>query len=66
MDERGDRADERSEQEDEERFAAELIRRGEAARRDEAGRLPPGATHEIVQDDPDKPPRIARRRFSLG
>jgi hypothetical protein len=50
----------------EERFLADLLTRGEAARRDEHGDLPPGATHEIV-DDPDGGPRKAvRRRFSIS
>ncbi|HEX4439570.1 MAG TPA: hypothetical protein VH854_05835 [Thermoanaerobaculia bacterium] len=46
-------------------YVAGLIRRGEAAYPMEDGRLPPGATHEIVDDAPGKPPTVVRRRFSL-
>jgi hypothetical protein len=46
-------------------YVAGLIRRGEAAYPMEDGRLPPGATHEIVDDEPGKPPTVVRRRFSL-
>jgi hypothetical protein len=49
----------------EERQARELIERGEAAKPDAEGKLPPGATHEIVEDEPGKPPKVKRRRFSL-
>jgi hypothetical protein len=49
----------------EERHARELIDRGEAAHPDAEGKLPPGATHEIVEDEPGKPPKVKRRRFSL-
>jgi hypothetical protein len=48
----------------EERNARELIERGEAAKPDAEGNLPPGATHEIVEDEPGKPPKVKRRRFS--
>ncbi len=40
-----------------------LIARGEAAKAVD-GKLPPGATHEIVEDEPGKPPKIVRRRFA--
>jgi hypothetical protein len=46
-------------------FVAGLIRRGEAAYPMEDGRLPPGATHEIIDEGPGKPPTVVRRRFSL-
>jgi hypothetical protein len=48
----------------EERHARELIERGEAAKPGADGKLPPGATHEIVEDEPGKPPKVKRRRFS--
>jgi hypothetical protein len=47
-------------------FQRGLIERGEAAVADEKGRLPPGATHEIVGHDPDGRPILKRRRFSLA
>lgn len=43
-------------------FVAGMLARGEAAEVDEDGKLPPGATHEIVQDEHGK--RVVRRRFS--
>jgi hypothetical protein len=49
----------------EDRYARELIDRGDAARAVD-GRLPPGATHEIVDDAPGRPPKVVRRRFSLS
>jgi hypothetical protein len=49
-----------------ERFAADLLVRGEAARPDEHGNLPPGATHEIVEEPGGgRPPKVRRRRFSM-
>lgn len=50
----------------EERFVKDLIARGEAARRDKDGNLPPGATHEIVDDPDGGPPTVVRRRFSIS
>lgn len=44
---------------------ADLLTRGEAARRDENGNLPPGATHEIVDDPHSDKPKIVRRRYSI-
>ncbi len=41
-------------------FVAGLIARGEAARSDEDGKLPAGATHELVEDDQGR--TVARRR----
>ncbi len=49
-----------------ERFVADLLVRGEAARPDEHGNLPPGATHEIVEEPGSgRPPKVRRRRFSM-
>jgi len=45
-------------------FVQGLIARGEAARLDEKGVLPPGATHEIVGQTKDGLPILRRRRFS--
>ena len=45
------------------RFEDDLEIRGEAV--PEGEELPPGATHEIVEDEPGKPPKVVRRRFSL-
>lgn len=44
-------------------FVAGLIARGEAAPPDEHGNLPPGATHELVEDG-DGHLTARRRRFS--
>jgi len=41
-------------------FVAGLIARGEAARPDENGNLPAGATHELVEDEAGR--TVARRR----
>jgi hypothetical protein len=43
-----------------------LIERGEAAVADEHGRLPPGATHEIIGYDSSGRAILKRRRFSIG
>lgn len=49
-----------------ERFVEDLLVRGEAAWPDAQGNLPPGATHEIVEDPGGgKPPKVKRRRFSM-
>ena len=45
-------------------FVKGLVERGEAARPDAAGKLPAGATHEIVGDGPDGLPIVVRRRFN--
>jgi len=45
-------------------FTRGVIIRGEAAKPDEGGDLPPGATHEIVGEDEKGLPVIERRRFS--
>lgn len=47
------------------KFVRDLIKRGEAAVRDEEGKLPPGATHEIVGEDEKGEPIVKRRRFSI-
>lgn len=44
-------------------FVRGLIARGEAAKAVD-GKLPPGATHEIVEERPGRLPRVVRRRFS--
>jgi len=44
-------------------FVAGLIARGEAARPDAEGNLPPGATHELVEDG-DGQVTVRRRRFT--
>ena len=48
----------------ERKFVEDLVRRGEAAWPDKDGKLPPGATHEIVEEKPGQPPKVVRRRFS--
>jgi hypothetical protein len=62
-----DQASTQDQRSDEEReFVRQLVERGEAAKPDAEGRLPAGATHEIVQDDAgDGAPRVERRRFSI-
>jgi hypothetical protein len=45
-------------------FVRGMMARGEAARADAQGRLPPGATHEIVGETADGIPIVVRRRFS--
>jgi hypothetical protein len=47
----------------EEAFIRGLIARGEAAKAVD-GKLPPGATHEIVEERPGRLPKVVRRRFS--
>lgn len=47
-----------------EHFVRGVITRGEAAK-PVAGELPPGATHEIVEENEGELPKIKRRRFSL-
>lgn len=47
----------------EEAFVRGLIERGEAAKTVD-GKLPPGATHEILEERPGRPPKVVRRRFS--
>jgi hypothetical protein len=66
----GHRSETDSGQSDVERAAEEsyvrgLIERGEAAWPVD-GVLPPGATHEIVEERPGELPKIRRRRFAAG
>ncbi len=49
-----------------EKFTRDVLTRGEAATRDSNGKLPPGATHEIVKQEPGKLPEIKRIRFSIA
>jgi len=58
------RAERTARQTDEDVFVSGLVERGEAARPDVDGELPPGATHEIVEEPAGRPPRVKRRRFS--
>jgi hypothetical protein len=47
----------------EEAYIRGMIERGEAAW-PVNGKLPPGATHEIVEERPGELPKIRRRRFA--
>lgn len=47
----------------EKKFVEDTLIRGEAAEADEKGKLPPDATHEIVEEHEGEPPTIKRRRF---
>ena len=49
---------------DEAAFVEAVIASGEAARLDEQGRLPAGATHKIVEDEAGTV-KVVRRRFSM-
>jgi hypothetical protein len=55
---------EQSAREEEAAFMETLIASGEAARLDEQGRLPVGATHKIVEDEAGNV-KVVRRRFSM-
>jgi hypothetical protein len=50
--------------ETEERYVRGLIERGEAAKAKD-GKLPPNATHEIVEEREGELPKVRRRRISL-
>ncbi len=65
--EQGEAEKERAERERKaaESFVRGVLERGEAARTDKQGKLPPGATHEIVAEPPSGLPKIRRKRFSL-
>jgi len=63
MDEGVGQPDAESVEDAERAFVSGLIARGEAARPDEKGNLPPGATHELV-DDGQGHLTARRRRFS--
>jgi hypothetical protein len=58
------RKPERPSPRDEAAFSETLIATGEAARPDATGRLPRGATHEIVEDEAGNV-KVVRRRFSV-
>jgi hypothetical protein len=45
-------------------FIRALIARGEASRPGADGKLPPGATHEVLADTPAGVPIVVRRRFA--
>jgi hypothetical protein len=60
---RPDGADEEDYTAEEAAFVSGLIARGEAAKAVD-GELPPGATHEIVEERPGQLPKVVRRRFS--
>jgi hypothetical protein len=49
----------------EQQYVDGLIARGEAAKAVD-GKLPPGATHEIVGEDENGRPIVRRRRFSIS
>jgi hypothetical protein len=59
-----DRTDDEDATEARRRFEEDLEVRGEAVPAGEE--LPPGATHEIVEDDGDGEPKVNRRRFSAS
>jgi hypothetical protein len=48
---------------EEEAFTRSLIAHGQAAKAGPDGKLPAGATHELVEDDKGEP-KLVRRRFS--
>ena len=48
----------------EKHFVEGVLTRGEAAK-PQQGKLPPGATHEIVEEKEGELPKIRRRRFSV-
>jgi hypothetical protein len=50
---------------DEQTFVRGLVERGEAAHPGKDGKLPPGATHEIVGQGPDGLPIVRRRRIAI-
>jgi hypothetical protein len=58
------RKPERPSPEEEAAFSEALIASGEAARPDANGKLPRGATHEIVEDESGNV-KVVRRRFSV-
>ena len=45
-------------------YVARLVERGEAAVRGPDGKLPPGATHEIIGRTPAGDPILRRERFA--
>lgn len=57
-------ADECSDAEAESAHVESLISTGEAAEVDSEGKLPPGATHELVKTEGEEP-KVIRKRFSI-
>jgi hypothetical protein len=53
----------RTEEAAERKFVEDTLIRGEAVELDEKGKLPPDATHEIVEGHEGEPPTLKRRRF---
>jgi len=49
-----------------EEFVRGVLARGEASKAGRRGKLPPGATHEIVGEAQAGLPKLRRRRFSLA
>ena len=49
-----------------EEFTRGVLARGEASKVTKRGKLPPGATHEIVGETEAGLPKLRRRRFSLA
>ena len=49
-----------------EEFKRGVLARGEASKATKRGKLPPGATHEIVGETEAGLPKLRRRRFSLA
>jgi hypothetical protein len=60
----GDRTNDEDAAEARRRFEEDLEVRGEAVPADEE--LPPGATHEIVEEEGDGERTVRRRRFSAS
>ena len=52
-------------QDDEAAYLETVIASGEAARLDQEGKLPAGATHKIVEDEAGNL-KVVRRRFSIS
>ena len=46
-------------------YVESMIANGQAARLTKEGKLPPGATHKIVEDDQGRV-KVVRRRFSIS
>ena len=59
------RVNEEKEKRAAEHFIRGLIVTGEAAERLPDGKLPSGATHEIIESKEGELPKVRRRRFSL-
>jgi hypothetical protein len=63
-DEQAEEATDAKTREAEEHFVRGVVDRGEAAKPVD-GELPPGATHEIVEEKEGELPKIKRKRFSM-